>query len=315
MTVVPTVVTDRAPLDRMRVLIIGALGNIGSLVAASIAAGSPAVQLRVTSHRTEGLQELSRRHPHAEVYFADWNDFESLRHAVREVDRILVVMTDFIVDESIATPNLIRALKQEGRVQTVLRFMALPPGLTTDTVSPEVLATRAGAMLTLIAKPLLDASGLPVCYVNASCWIGYNMSWFYANDIRTDSTIRMPKATDMPRQWVTEGDIRDVCAKILTDAPKIHVGREYLLAGGPRYTYAEQASLISRVIERPVRWIDDDSSLRTIMGDKFDILLTYLLHEVDAYRYVPQTRQLEDLLGRDRTSLRSYIESIRASLI
>lgn len=299
----------------MRVLILGALGNIGSLVASKIAASFPAAQLRLTSHRSDGLKELKRRFPSAEVHHADWNDLESLRQAVRDVDRVFVVVTDFVIDESIATPNLVRALQQEGRAQTVLRFIALPPGLDLQSVSSQVLATRAGAMLTLIAKPLLDRSGLPMCYVNASCWIGFNMGWFYASDIRTDRVIRMPKATDMPRQWVTEGDISDACAKILTDAPKLHVGREYLVAGGPRYTYSEQAKLISRVLEQEVSWVDDDSTLRTIMGDNFDRLLTYLLHEIDAYRYVPQTRQLEELLGRERTSLGEYIGSISASLL
>lgn len=299
----------------MRVLIIGALGNLGSLAAAKLSHEHPDIRLRLTSHRAEGVAELQRRFPAAEVMQADWNDQASLARAALDVDRLLIVMTDFVVDEAVATPNIIRALEQAGRVELVLRFIALPPGLDRARLDPEILATRAGAMLTLTAKPLLDQSALPVCYVNASCWIGFNIGWFYAGDIRAHSQICMPASTDMPRQWVAEQDLCDAFVKILTGDPAKHVRKEYLVAGGDRYRYGEQAALIGSVLGRNIQWVDSDSSLRRLMGDKFDKLLTYLGHEIDAYRNVPQTRHLEDLLGRPRMTLRSYVESIRESLI
>jgi NAD(P)H dehydrogenase (quinone) len=299
----------------MRILIIGALGNLASLTAAMLAASFPDIQLRLTSHRLIGLERLHAQYPIAEVVYADWNDFHSLRNAVRGVDRVLVVTTDWVIDESVATSNLIRALELEGRVETLLRFIALPPGLTRESLTPDLLATRAGAMLTLIAKPLLDASRLPVCYVNAACWIGFNISWFYAHDIRALGQIRMPSATDMPRRWVTEGDLSEVFAKILTEAPRLHVSHHYHVAGGPTYTYEAQAAVVGQVLGKDVRWVDDDSSLRRIMGDKFDKLFAYLVHEVDAYRNVPAMRDLELLLGRERTTLEQYVQSIRPSLV
>jgi uncharacterized protein YbjT (DUF2867 family) len=299
----------------MRILIIGALGNLGSLAAAKLAHEHPDISLRLTSHRVEGVAELQRRFPKAEVMKADWNDPASLTQAVQSVDRILIIMTDFVVDEAVATPNIIRALEQAGRIELVLRFIALPPGLDRQRIDPELLATRAGAMLTLTAKPLLDKSSLPVCYVNASCWIGFNIGWFYAEDIRAHSQICMPASSDMPRQWVAEQDICDAFVKILTTDPALHGRKEYLVAGGERYSYAEQAALIGSVLGRNIRWVDTDASLRRLMGDKFDKLIRYFAHEIDAYRSVPQTRNLEDLLGRPRLTLRSYVESIRESLI
>jgi hypothetical protein len=50
------------------------------------------------------------------------------------------------------------------------------------------------------------------------------------------------------------------------------------------------------------------------MGNTFEKMRTYLLHEVVAYRNVPATRQLEQLLGRERTTLSQYVDSISASL-
>jgi NAD(P)H dehydrogenase (quinone) len=299
----------------VRILIIGALGNLASATLERLTSDYPATTVRLTSHRDAGVQVLRARYPNAETMKADWNDAASLRAAVAGVDRVLVVMTDFVINESIATPNLIRALREEGRAELVLRFIALPPGLERDKLSAEVLATRAGAMLTLEAKPRLDASGLPVCYVNAACWIAYNVGWFYAHDIRESRQIRMPASTDMARQWVTEGDLAAVFARILTDPAASHVGREYHMAGGPRLTYAAQATLIGRVLGETVRWVDDDLGLRRAMGEGFDTLMTYLEHETEAYRDVPTTRDLENLLGRERTSLEDYVRGIRAELV
>lgn len=300
--------------SKTRVLLIGALGNLASLTARKLATRNPEIVLRLTSHRAEGLEQLRDQFPLAEVMHVDWNDAGSLHLAARDVDRVLIVVPDFIIDEAIATPNLIRALEAHNRVQTVLRFIVVPPGLKRELLRPEVLATRAGAMLTLLAKPLFDASKLPVCYLNAACWITFNIGWFYAEDIRKHRQIRMPAATDMPRRWVSDGDLSDAFVRILTDEPEGHVGREYLVAGGPRYTYTEQAHLIGKVLGKDIQWKDDDSTLRRIMGDTFEKMRTYLLHEVVAYRNVPATRQLEHLLGRERTTLSQYVNSISASL-
>ncbi|TXS91855.1 NAD(P)H-binding protein [Parahaliea maris] len=299
----------------MRILIIGALGNLASPTIELLVAKHPDVTLRLTSHRDSGVMELGEKYPSAEVMQADWNDLDSLKRAVKDVDRVLVVMTDWVIDESIATPNLIEALNAEGSVELVLRFIALPPGLTRESVPPDVFATRGGAMLTLEAKPLLDSSQLPVCYVNAACWIGFNIEWFYGEDIRKLRKIRMPAATDMARQWVAEGDLAEAFVKILTDPAEDHVGREYLVTGGTRYTYQDQAELISRELGERVDWVDDDTGLRDIMGDKFDTLMTYLGHETQVYGAVPATQELEKLLGRERTSLEQYVRSIKDSLL
>lgn len=296
-----------------RILIIGALGNLGILTARKLSRRTD-VTLRLTSHRPEGVAELRKEFPRAEVVLANWMDEASLREAVRAVTRVLVIMTDFVIDEAVATPNLIRAIQAAGSVELVLRFIALPPGLDKANLTPQQLATRAGAMLTLVAKPLLDASQLPLCYVNAACWIGFNIHWFFAQDIRDRREIRMPAATDMARRWVTEGDVSDTFVRILTDSPSAHIGREYRLAGGPRYNYAELAQLISQMLGERVSWIDDDTSLKRVMGDRYDKMLTYLEHEVEAYRDVPSSTELEQLLQRPRTYLSEYLESIRESL-
>ena len=296
----------------MKVLILGATGNLGRLTAAALTAQYPAVQLRLTSHREEGRASLRESFPKAEVVAADWYHESSLSDAIRGADKLLMVTPDFVTDERVVTPNVIRAVKAAGGVSQLLRFIAIPPGLTFADLTPEQLATRCGAALHLIAKPLLDESELPVTYVNAACWIMFNLPWFLAEDVKATRRLLMPSAADAARQWVSESDIADVFAKILSEDAARHVGREYLVTGERRYTFAQVAALLGEVLGERVTYVDDDSGVRRAMGDNFPVLMTYFSHETQAYSAVPPTRTVEQLLGRPQVSLREYIEQNKA---
>jgi NAD(P)H dehydrogenase (quinone) len=296
----------------MKILILGATGNLGRLTAAAMSAGHPSVDLRLTSHREAGKASLRDAFPQAEVVDADWYDPLSLRDAVSGVDRILMVTPDFTTDEAVVTPNVIGAIKATGGIQQLLRFIAIPPGLSINDLTPAQLATRCGATLHLVAKPLLDASGLPVTYVNAACWIMFNLPWFMAEDVRLSRRLLMPAVADSPRRWIAETDIADLFTKILTDDAAAHIGREYLVTGQQRYSFAQVAELLSDVLGESVAYEDDDRPLRCAMGESFDVLMTYFTHETKAYDAVPATRTVETLLGRPQLNLREYIERNKA---
>ena len=295
----------------MRILILGATGNLGRLTASVLTQRYSQLKLRLTSHREDGRAALVEAFPCAEIVPADWYQEASLRAALEGVDKVLMVTPDFVTDESVATPNLIRAIKQVGGVSQLVRFIAIPPGFSIDQLSPEQLATRCGAALHIVAKPLLDASGLPVTYVNAACWIMFNLPWFMAEDVKTSRRLLMPSSADAARQWVAESDIAGVFAKVLTDDPARHVAREYLLSGERRYTFAQVAALIGGVLGQKVTYVDDDASLRRSMGAHFATLMTYFSHETQAYSAVPTTRTVEQLLGRPQINLRQYVEQHR----
>lgn len=292
----------------MRITLLGATGNLGRLTATLLASQHPAVQLRLTSHRKEGCSALREAFPQAEVVAADWYDEETLRDAVAGTEKILMVTPDFATDETVVTPNLIRAVRAVGGIKQVVRFIAIPPGFTVDQLTPAQLATRCGAALHTVAKPLLDASGLPITYVNCACWIMFNLPWFMAEDVKASRRLLMPAAADAPRQWVSEDDIAEVVAKVLTDDASRHVGREYLLSAERRYSFAQVAELLSEVLGENVAYVDDDSGVRRAMGDNFPTLMTYFTHETRAYGGVPATRTIEELLGRPQVTLRQYVD-------
>jgi len=296
----------------MKVLIIGATGNLGRLTAAALTKQYPHIELRLTSHREEGRALLRDAFPGAEVMNADWYQASGLRAAMSGANKLLMVTPDFTTDEHVVTPNVIRAVKAEAGISQLVRFIAIPPGFKAEDLTSDQLATRCGAALHTVAKPLLDSSGLPITYVNAACWIMFNLPWFLAEDVRASRRLLMPAAADAARQWISETDIADVFAKILSDDAARHVGREYLITRDPRYSFSQLAQLLGQVLGEKVTYVDDDSGLRRTYGDQFSALMTYFSHETQAYSRVPSAHTIEDLLGRPAVSLREYIECNKA---
>lgn len=297
------------------VLILGATGNLGSLTAQALALHHPNVKLRLASSRDTGRAMLRERYPQAEVVAADWYDPEGLNAAMQGVDRVFVATPDFVTDETVVTPNIIRAVKAAGTVSQVVRLIAIPPGLAAADLAPEFLATRCGANIHVIAKPLFDASGLPMTYLNAACWIMFNVPWFLAEEVKSHRRLAMPASADAPRLWLSENDIAEVAAKVLSDDARRHVGKEYLLTGTERLDFKQVAGLLTEVLGEKVAHVDDDATLRATMGDHFDTLTTYFRHETRDYAKVPVTDTVQRLLGRPQVELRDYLEANKSLFI
>jgi NAD(P)H dehydrogenase (quinone) len=296
-----------------RILILGATGNLAKLVAGRLTADYPGLSLRLTSHREEGRDALREAYPHAEVVSADWCDEQSLRASFRDISKVLVVTPDFTTDESVVTPNVIRAAKASRQLSQIVRLIAIPPGFSSEALTPRQRASQCGAAIHTVAKSLLDKSGLPVTYVNVAAWIMFNLPWFMSADVKSMRRLIMPSAADAARHWVCEKDVADILAKILAEPAGDHVGKEYVISGERRYTFAQVAALIGEIIGTPVTYIDSDVSLRSAMGENFERVMDYFSHETQAYSTVPETRTIEELLGRRRVTLLEYIRENRES--
>lgn len=289
-----------------KTLIFGATGNLGGLTADHLHRSSPGT-LRVSTSRESGLRRLERRFPDAEAVICDWNDEADLVRAMDGVSRILVIPPDFLTNENRVSPNIIAAARQVGSIEQIVRFIGMPPDLTLDQTPQEYLATRCGAALHVVAKHHLDASGLPLTYVNVPTWIMFNLGFFVATEVKPRHRIAMPASSDSPRMWVSEGDIAAVFARVLSDPAADHIGREHVLTSPDRYTYADVAAVFSDVLGEDVTYADDDSGLRAAMGDGYEAMTRYLEYEHGTYDDVQHNDAITDLLGRPQQTLAEYV--------
>jgi uncharacterized protein YbjT (DUF2867 family) len=288
-----------------KTLILGATGRLASLTADLLFKASPN-SLRLATSREAGLGGLRDRYPGAEVVQADWNERSSLVAAMEGVSRLMVVTPDWVTDENLVTPNIIAAAKAAGSIELLVRLLAMPPQWTVEDVSPEYLATGIGASHHMIARPLLDASELPVCYVNVPAWYMSNLPWFAATEVQTNRRLVLPAVTDTGRMWVSEDDIVAVFAKILTEPVSRHVGQEYVLTSD-HYTWADIARIFSERLGAQVAYVDGDTTMREVFGDRFDTLMFYMHTESKMYAAVSHRETVAQLLGRPQQTLGDYI--------
>lgn len=291
-----------------RTLILGATGNVGGLTA-DLLHRSASGTLRVTTSRVARLKRLGARFPHADAVVCDWYDEASLVAAMDGVSKLLVVTPDFVTDERVVTPNIINAAKKVGSIELVVRLLGMPPGFTVADAPQEYVDAHCGAGLHVIAKPLLDASGLPISYVNVPAWLMFNLSLFVAREVKPRRRIAMPAITDSPRMWVSERDVAEVFAKILSEPAVDHAGTEYQLTSPERHSYADLADVFSDLLGETVTYEDDDQPLRDALGKGFDQLMTYLRYETGSYAGVVHGPAITQLLGRAQETLHDYIRA------
>ena len=286
-------------------LILGATGRLASLTADLLFQASPE-SLRLATSREAGVRGLRERYPGAQVVQADWNERPSLVAAMEGVSRLLVITPDWVTDETLVTPNINAAAKAVGSIELLVRLLAMPPQWTVDDLAPEILATGVGASHHVVARPLLEASGLPLCYVNVPAWYMSNLPWFVGQEVQTNRRVALPAETDGTRMWVSEYDVVAVMSKVLTEPASRHVGQEYLLTSD-LYTYADLARIFSERLDAPVAYVDDDETLREVFGDKFDTLMTYLRQDSKVYEAVSHRETISQMLGRPQQTLGDYI--------
>ncbi|GAB3857645.1 NAD(P)H-binding protein [Nocardioides maradonensis] len=287
-------------------LILGATGNLGRLTADLVYRAAPQ-DLRVASSRERGVARLEARYPEAETVVCDWNDRDSVVTALQGVSRVFVVTPDMVTDETVVTGNIVSAAQEVGSIELLVRLLGMPPGFTLEHADPAYVAARCGAGLHVVAKPILDTSGLPVAYVNAPAWIMFNLASFVATDVKPRHRIAMPASVDCPRMWVSEGDVAEVTATILLGDPSEHAGKEYILTSPDRHDFAGLAAIFTEVLGEQVGYQDDDSSLRAAMGPAYDQLMTYLSFETGSYAGVQHVETITEILGRPQETLHDYI--------
>lgn len=293
-----------------KVLIIGATGRVASAIVKATL-DEPSISLKLSSSRSDGVGALQDMYPTAEVVQADWTDRASLVSAFSCVQRVVMIPPDFLIDEEEVIPNIVAAYEANPGIQQFIRMLAIPDAqVKPEDLAPEFRATRSGEAMHVVGKSLLDASPLPMTYLNMVAWFTSNLPWFFAEDVRNRGEIRLPG--DAPRRWISETDMAACFQKILCDPPQVHLGKVYRVMGPDTFGFADVARLIADEIGKPVSYVDTDEGLREA-GE--DLLITYIKHESKVWSKVSYENDFETLLGRMPTPLEEWIRVNRADFL
>jgi NAD(P)H dehydrogenase (quinone) len=285
----------------MNIVVTGATGHLGRLtVEALLRRGVPAEQITATGRRTETLADLAAHG--VDVRRADYTDLESLRQAFAGADRLLLVSSSEVGQRLEQHANAISAAVDAG--VGLLAYTSIPKADTSSLLLAEEHRTT---------EKLLADSGVPHAVLRNS--------WYIEN-----YTAQLPvylehgiagAAGDGRVSAATRADFAEAAAAVLTQDG--HAGATYEL-GGPAFTMAELAQVVSEVTGQHVTYTDlpVEQYTQVLVDAGLPEPVARVFADGDrgvaAGELYVDTAELEKLIGRPATPLAETIGSAAASL-
>lgn len=244
-----------------RIAVFGANARIGGKVAEHIAGKSPDTILRLVVRSESYREELAKKFPNAEIAIADYYDLASLELALQGANGVFVVTPDFL-DEERAMTNLIYALRNAGgSVRHIVRLLADPPGMTIERVPDFMKAFGGGTTVQhLKAKKVLEASGLPITYINIAAYFMQNFTDHLFNPgLRMDRVLSCPHNRRMA--FIDTTDIGKCAGAILLSENHRHIGQTYHLDNGNDVMWFDEvADVMTEVWGEKVTYDDSEET-------------------------------------------------------
>lgn len=215
-------------------LVTGPTGNVGSVVARVLAAEGvpPRLAVRPGDRSVEGVPGAADAVPF------DFARPETWRRAFDGVGSLFLVRPPAVGDVRRGLLPAVAAAREAGVRRVV--FLSLQ-GAERNRIVPHATV-----------ESWLRGSGMDWTFVRAS-FFHQNLSTTHAADIRDRDEILVP-AGGGATAFVDAEDVGAVAASALLD-PQRHRNRAWTVTGPRALTYAEVADILTRELDRPVRYV------------------------------------------------------------
>ena len=300
------------------IALFGASNEISRSAARFISSHSPDVALRLLVRRSEARAELQELFPDADIRMADYFDRDSLVAGLDGTDAAFVITPDFF-DETTAMTNVVHAARATD-IQHMVRITGDPPGMTLNRV-PDFIK-RAGnvpSIQHLHARAVLEASGLPVTFLNSAAYYMQTMATpLFADPVKKDRVLVMP--CDKNMTFIDKTDIGECAATLLLSDDRRHVGASYHLNNGHDLLCFKQfAALLGDVLGRHIDFDDSEERFLAYHAEPLKELLNIpdagkLILEMFKFETANEhawrcSDIVEHLLGRPARTLRDWLEN------
>lgn len=299
------------------IVVFGASGRIGGPLAACLKRDAPGIRLRLATSRKESAAHLQATHPDAEVVWADYGNLSSLEAATAGMEGVFSV-TPSATDEAIAMGNLVAALRKAQTAVHVIRQLGVQPDASQRRV-PEVMK-KMRLVLPIqhaIAREVLDASGLPVTFLNTGASFMDNFARWMSRGLREERALIWPQRRVT---FIDTLDVGEVVCRLFLSTDRRHIGQLHTANNNHDFlNFTEIAEMMSEVWgERFVH--------RAAKGDFWkeyhwmgEARLAYLweLFNYERDNEVIWSRNdfVERLLGRKGTTMREWLIANRDRIL
>jgi uncharacterized protein YbjT (DUF2867 family) len=219
-----------------KILIIGATGNVGSVVIPNLAAAGASIRALVR----DGAKAQSLRDVGVEVVTGDLDNSETLDGAFSGVDKVFL-LTAVGPNEASQAINAITVAKQRADSPHIVKLSARKP---TSDASPEHTGHHSR-----VEKELKN-SGLPYTIIKSNFFMQNTM--LAAQNVISDGAVYLP-FNDSKIGMVDVRDVGEAVAKVLTSDG--HEDKTYTLTGPASISIHDVAADLSQALGKKVNYV------------------------------------------------------------
>jgi NAD(P)H dehydrogenase (quinone) len=292
-------------MDKPVVLVLGGTGQLGKLVADALMKED--VSLAVTSRRKEQIPELKAQYGNA--VFMDLDDPRTFESAFKNVDR-LFLLTGYSVTMLVQSKAVVDAAKKAG-VKHIVHLGVFTPEF--DCYDPHFAWHQ-------LIEAYIRESGIPYTLLHPNCFM-QNFTGMYSLALK--GRVRF-YVEDKKVGWIALEDVGEATAKILTEGPTKHHGKDYWFST-ESLNIQEVAAIFSEVTGKsfiadalPAEQFLKDFNPSGINIDPYFIGVAECFKQVVDGRmaYLGDVRDdLPLLIGRKGTTLKAWATLRKAELL
>lgn len=289
------------------ILIFGAAAHIGRPLAAYLTREAPAIKLRLATSSPSKREQLRAAFPDAEVVDANYSDADSLAAAAAGIEGVFVITPAGLPEEPAMT-NLVAALRGAGSAVHVIRLVGVFPELPAARV-PEELGPGSLPVEHPVARRVLDASGLPVTYINSGATFIDNLH-LQVRSVLARGTLIWPEHR-VP--FIDPRDIAEVAGRLFLSDNAKHIGAFHTMNNGQDWlNFRDVAGIISEVFGEPVAY---DGSFEAFSEFYTPIMGPFVVQTLWRFFKFEEANEetwalnnfVERTLGRKPTSVRGWL--------
>ena len=283
------------------IAITGANGQLGQLVIQALLTQVEAHELVALVRTPDNAQNLKALG--IEVRLADYNQPDTLSHALKGVDKLLLISGSEIGQRVPQHQAVITAAKEAG-----VNLLAYTSILKANT-SPLILAAEHKA-----TEQNIKDSGLNFVILRNG-WYNEN----YSDNVQgvLQSNVVATAAQDGKFSTASRSDYAQAAANILV-SPETHEGKIYELAGDSAFNLQEYAKIVAKQTKKDIEFISLSSEdfsqalVRHGLPQGFaDVLADSDLHARDGW-LLDDSGVLSKLIGRATTTIAQSVEEALA---
>ena len=280
------------------IIVTGATGGLGRLVAERLLKLIPADQVGVSVRDPEKAQALKEQG--VRVRRGDFSDPASLRHAFEGASQVLVISVNSLGPA---------AVEQHGNAIEAAKAVGAGRVLYTSHVGANPHSAFGPARDHAATEALLQSSGLPFTSLRNGFY-AESALWF--SNLKQADTIILP--ADGPVSWTTRSDLADAAVAALTKPESLN-GITPPLTNPEALDFAAIARIASEVLGRQVKResVTDDAFRQSqlalgLPAGMVDGLAGFFLASRQG-EFAAADPSLERLLGRPPTAMQEFISS------